>query len=44
MGVPARVKRQLTEREVADLEVFWRNYVEYTRAYREEYGIADAEV
>ena len=44
MGVPARVKRQLTEREVADLDVFWKNYVEYTRAYREEYGIADVQV
>jgi carbonic anhydrase/acetyltransferase-like protein (isoleucine patch superfamily) len=41
MGVPAKVKRPLTEEEVAGLEVFWRNYVEYTRAYREEYGILD---
>ena len=39
MGVPARVKRQLTDAEVADLDVFWKNYVEYTRAYRDEYGI-----
>jgi gamma-carbonic anhydrase len=39
MGVPARVKRQLTDAEVADLDVFWQNYVGYTRAYREEYGI-----
>ena len=39
MGVPARVKRQLTDAEVADLDVFWQNYVEYTRAYREEYGL-----
>jgi hypothetical protein len=39
MGVPGRVKRPLTEREVADLDVFWKNYVEYTRVYREEYGI-----
>ena len=44
MGFPARIKRQLTDEEVADLEVFWKNYVEYTRAYREEYGIAEAEV
>jgi carbonic anhydrase/acetyltransferase-like protein (isoleucine patch superfamily) len=41
MGVPARVKRQLSDEEVADLDVFWKNYVEYTRVYREEYGIAD---
>jgi carbonic anhydrase/acetyltransferase-like protein (isoleucine patch superfamily) len=39
MGVPARVKRQLTDAEVADLEKFWQNYVEYTRVYREEYGL-----
>jgi carbonic anhydrase/acetyltransferase-like protein (isoleucine patch superfamily) len=39
MGVPARVKRALSDREVADLDVFWKNYVEYTRAYREEYGM-----
>src|SRR5256714_15204143 len=42
MGFPARVKRQLTDGEGADLQVFWEKYVEYTRAYREEYGIADA--
>jgi carbonic anhydrase/acetyltransferase-like protein (isoleucine patch superfamily) len=42
MGFPARVKRQLSDEEVADLDVFWKNYVEYTRAYREEYGIEDA--
>jgi carbonic anhydrase/acetyltransferase-like protein (isoleucine patch superfamily) len=42
MGVPARVKRQLSDEEVADLDVFWKNYVEYTRVYREEYGIGDA--
>ena len=41
MGGPARVKRQLTDEEVADLDVFWKNYVEYTRVYREEYGIED---
>ena len=39
MGVPARVKRRLSDEEVADLDVFWQNYVEYTRVYREEYGI-----
>lgn len=39
MGVPARVKRKLTDEEVADLDGFWKNYVEYTRVYREEYGL-----
>jgi carbonic anhydrase/acetyltransferase-like protein (isoleucine patch superfamily) len=35
MGFPARVKRPLTDEEVANLEVFWKNYVGYTREYRE---------
>jgi hypothetical protein len=34
MGFPAKVKRPLTDEEVAGLEVFWKNYVEYTREYR----------
>src|SRR4029079_3765046 len=33
MGAPARVKRQLTDEEVANLELFWKNYVEYTHEY-----------
>jgi gamma-carbonic anhydrase len=36
MGFPAKVKRPLTEEEVASLDIFWKNYVEYTRIYREE--------
>lgn len=36
MGAPAKVKRPLTDEEVASLEVFWQNYVGYTRQYREE--------
>lgn len=36
IGAPARVKRPLTEREVAGLEVFWKNYIEYTRAYKSD--------
>jgi carbonic anhydrase/acetyltransferase-like protein (isoleucine patch superfamily) len=34
MGFPAKVKRELTDKEVAELDVFWQNYVEYTRAYK----------
>jgi carbonic anhydrase/acetyltransferase-like protein (isoleucine patch superfamily) len=34
MGFPAKVKRPLTEEEVAGLEVFWKNYVGYTREYK----------
>ena len=39
MGVPARVKRPLTDEEVAGLDVYWKNYVEYTRQYKEESGV-----
>jgi gamma-carbonic anhydrase len=34
MGVPARVKRPLTDDEVVGLDGFWQNYVEYTRLYK----------
>jgi gamma-carbonic anhydrase len=36
IGTPARVKRQLTNEEVASLDVFWQNYIEYTKQYKEE--------
>jgi carbonic anhydrase/acetyltransferase-like protein (isoleucine patch superfamily) len=36
MGSPARVKRSLTDEEVAGLSVFWKNYVGYIEMYREE--------
>ena len=36
IGQPARIKRPLTDEEVAGLEVFWRNYIEYTRQYKED--------
>jgi len=36
MGIPAKVKRELTETEVNQLSIFWKNYVEYTRAYLAE--------
>lgn len=36
MGMPARVKRTLSDEEVAGLSVFWKNYVELTRIYRLE--------
>src|SRR2546422_249449 len=31
MGMPARVKRPLTDEEVAGLASYWQNYVEYSR-------------
>lgn len=36
MGMPAKVKRPLTEEEVAGLNAYWQNYVEYTKKYRDE--------
>ena len=36
MGMPARVKRPLSEEEVAGLDAYWKNYVEYSEAYRRE--------
>lgn len=33
VGVPARVKRDLTAAEIARLEQSWRNYVEYKNQY-----------
>ena len=36
MGAPAKVKRPLTDEEVAGLDVFWKNYVEYTKQYKSD--------
>ncbi len=36
LGVPARVKRPLTDEEVAGLAQFWKNYVGYVKQYKEE--------
>jgi carbonic anhydrase/acetyltransferase-like protein (isoleucine patch superfamily) len=36
MGMPARVKRALSDEEVAVLDVFWKNYVALTKIYRSE--------
>jgi carbonic anhydrase/acetyltransferase-like protein (isoleucine patch superfamily) len=36
MGVPAKVKRPLTGEEAAGLAHFWKNYVEYTKEYKNE--------
>jgi gamma-carbonic anhydrase len=42
MGVPARVKRSLTEQEVAELDLFWQNYVRFTNLYlQEQSGLED---
>jgi carbonic anhydrase/acetyltransferase-like protein (isoleucine patch superfamily) len=36
LGSPARVKRELADAEVKDLEKFWHNYVSYSRIYKGE--------
>src|SRR5947207_5307008 len=36
MGRPGRVKRPLTDEEVAGLARYWQNYVEYSAAYLTE--------
>jgi carbonic anhydrase/acetyltransferase-like protein (isoleucine patch superfamily) len=36
MGLPARVKRPLTDEEVESLNAFWMNYVRFTSMYKEE--------
>jgi carbonic anhydrase/acetyltransferase-like protein (isoleucine patch superfamily) len=36
MGVPAKVKRPLTDEEVAGLNQYWQNYIEYTKRYKDE--------
>lgn len=36
MGVPAKVKRPLTDEEVAGLAQFWKNYIEYTKEYKSD--------
>ncbi|MCA1592950.1 MAG: gamma carbonic anhydrase family protein [Acidobacteria bacterium] len=38
IGTPAKVKRRLTDEEIAGLDVYWRNYIEYTRQYLSERG------
>ena len=36
MGVPARVKRPLSDEEVQGLDAFWMNYVQYIPIYHQE--------
>lgn len=36
LGSPARVRRELRDEEVADLDKFWQNYVAYGRIYQNE--------
>ena len=43
MGSPAKVKRPLDDEEVAGLNLFWRNYVEYVKRYRSEFRVSGSE-
>lgn len=36
MGLPAKVKRPLTDEEVTGLALFWQNYVNFTKQYKKE--------
>ena len=36
MGMPARVKRPLTDEEVLSLDRYWQNYIEYSAHYLNE--------
>jgi carbonic anhydrase/acetyltransferase-like protein (isoleucine patch superfamily) len=36
MGMPARIKRPLTAEELAGLDVYWKNYVELLKLYKQE--------
>jgi carbonic anhydrase/acetyltransferase-like protein (isoleucine patch superfamily) len=36
MGIPAKVKRPLTDEEVLGLNAFWKNYVDYVPIYKNE--------
>lgn len=36
IGAPARIKRTLSDEEVAGLEVFWQNYTELIKFYKSE--------
>ncbi len=36
LGSPAKVKRELSDAEVLDLEKFWRNYVSLSQIYRNQ--------
>lgn len=37
LGSPAKVKRELSDEEVKDLEKFWRNYISYSQIYKNEH-------
>ncbi|HEY8559130.1 MAG TPA: gamma carbonic anhydrase family protein [Pyrinomonadaceae bacterium] len=38
MGTPARVKRELSDEEIANLQKFWQNYITLSAVYLENLG------
>jgi carbonic anhydrase/acetyltransferase-like protein (isoleucine patch superfamily) len=38
MGAPARVKREVTEEEIARIDAHWKNYIQYKNSYLAEAG------
>ena len=34
MGSPARVRREVTDQEIARIDMHWKNYIEYKETYR----------
>ena len=43
MGAPAKVKRSLTDEEVASLDLFWQNYVTYSRKYKKQQAVVSSQ-
>lgn len=39
MGLPARIKRELSDEEVIGLDAFWMNYVKYSTMYRQDLSL-----
>src|ERR1051325_6499810 len=38
MGAPARVRREVTEEEIARIDAHWKNYIEYKNTYLADAG------
>jgi carbonic anhydrase/acetyltransferase-like protein (isoleucine patch superfamily) len=38
MGSPAKVRREVTEEEIARIDEHWKNYIEYKNTYLAEAG------
>jgi transcriptional regulator with GAF, ATPase, and Fis domain len=43
MGAPAKVRRQVTDEEVARIDQHWQHYVEYKNTYIADFGLRIAD-